>query len=53
LKDLYSKSINLNAYHLVVKIPKLFIENLIFKGQDKEDLYDTAITIFSELRIPH
>ena len=44
---------NLTAYHLVVKIPKLFIEQLIFKGQERDDLYETARGIFEELKIPH
>lgn len=53
LKDLYMKSQHLSGYRLVVKIPKLFVEKMIFAEQEREELYEKAQEIFEELKIPY
>jgi hypothetical protein len=39
LKDLYSRTSSLPSFKMTVKIPKLFTDDMIYKGQDRVDLH--------------
>jgi len=39
LKDLHNQTQKIPEYRLIIKIPKLFTEELIYKNQDKTELY--------------
>lgn len=52
LRDIFSKARALPEWRLSVKIPKLFTEKLLFRGQEREEVEEAARAALGELRIP-